>query len=442
MEDQHEGRKYSHHQFRLAVVNHFVDYREKLFEEVKEDIRMSYGALEDVESETGSMSYKTYLQYMMKNGTWGDTIVLKGIASMWAAKLTVFHADTLTQTKFRHTGDPFVADICVLFNGSYTRGHYSSIVRSDGRNFIIGTPKLHESYNRKQDRVERIIRREYDWQETGESEMMAIPIDLYRQMLHKCEQFDKMAAIAKEKEAAGAQLPPLPSLDQQEPSRGDTTGKRKKKDDTTTTTSSSDDEEGGDDGEGGKKKKKKKKRDPSDPKTRKRKGGKFAAEEKIPEQELSRDVTVCPRCKIDKKSHSALLSHIQKFHEDSFNFLCKTCDRGFMTRRGWKNHRKSHKIEDSDMLKCDVEGCESKFTTIESKKGHMRKYHPKGGPYEKECQFKGCKKVFYTKSNYDQHIKSCKKNPKRCEFVCDACGKSFYLLSRLQEHKRDNHRWR
>ena len=140
-----------------------------------------------------------------------------------------------------------------------------------------------------------------------------------------------------------------------------------------------------------------------------------------------------------KKTHSNLVSHIRKFHEDVFNFLCKECDRGFLTRLGWNNHKKSHKMKEEEYLSCDKPGCKSKFTTKDSKKGHMRKFH---GNFKKDCEF-GCGKTFTTKTNYQQHVKSCSKNPNRKEFICDICGKGgYYLLSRMQEHKRDIHKWR
>ena len=441
MEDHVEGKKFGHHQLRLCLINHLIDYRNELFDEISEDIKMVYGALEDVESSTGSMSYKSYLLYMIRDGIWCDIIMIKALASMWACKVTIFTANSLYIDNFRHNFDPFVADICLLFNGNHTQGHYCSVVRTDGQNFIIAKPKYHESYDRATDRLERGFRKDYDWMDEGENAMMQIPVDVYKSMLHKCQMYDKMVQLTQEKEKESEGVPPLPSLDPTPgSSKGKDTGKKKK--DTSTSSSTDDDEDengGGGAGESGKKKKKKRKRDPADPTTRKRKGGKYQAEEKIPDEELGKDVTVCPKCGEDKKSHSNLVSHIRKFHEDVFNFLCKECDRGFLTRLGWNNHKKSHKMKEEEYLSCDKPGCKSKFTTKDSKKGHMRKYH---GNFKKDCEF-GCGKTFTTKTNYQQHVKSCSKNPNRKELFCEICGKGgYYLLSRMQEHKRDIHKWR
>ena len=99
--------------------------------------------------------------------------------------------------------------------------------------------------------------------------------------------------------------------------------------------------------------------DDGDPTTRKKKAGKYQAEEKILNEELGSDVTICPRCILDQKTHTRLITNVRKFHEDVFNFLCKECDRGFITRNGWKIHMKSHNKQ-ANRLKCP-KGCEKDF---------------------------------------------------------------------------------
>ena len=259
MEDHVEGKKFGHHQLRLCLINHLIDYRNELFDEISEDIQMVYGALEDVESSTGSMSYKSYLLYMMRDGIWCDIIMIKALASMWACKITIFTANSLYIDNFRHNFDPFVADICLLFNGNHTQGHYCSVVRTDGQNFIIAKPKYHASYDRATDRLERGFRKDYDWMDEGENAMMQIPVDVYKSMLHKCQMYDKMVQLTQEKEKESEDVPPLPSLDPTPgSSKGKDTGKKKK--DTSTSSSTDDNEDengGGGGGESGKKKKKK-----------------------------------------------------------------------------------------------------------------------------------------------------------------------------------------
>ena len=424
-----EGQKYRHHQLRLQVINHMVMQREMLFDELKEDIQMTYGALEDIEGGQGKgFSYKTYCLHMLKDGIWCDGIIMKAIASMWAAKITIVHADTFFESKLRHNGDLFNADIVVLFNGSYLHGHYISCVRTNGENFIIANPERDPDYNRESDRLERAQRQDFTWREEGEAEIMMLPMEVYNMLFYKAQEYDKFIALAKKKPVGMSSQPPahpkLPSLQpDDDPKGGGGGGKKDGGDD--------DDEDPGPPG------------DPSDPTTKKRKGAKYQPEEKIPDKEIDEAISICPRCKKDQGSHPRLMTHIKKFHEDQFNFLCDTCDRGFITRVGWESHKKSHD-KTVKRLKCP-QGCTGSFIDKKSLANHKRKIHPVGGVPDLECEFEGCNKVFHTKANYKQHIMCCKKNPMRSgnEMFCHKCGKGgFFTMNKWQEHKRDVHGWR
>ena len=81
------------------------------------------------------------------------------------------------------------------------------------------------------------------------------------------------------------------------------------------------------------------KRDPGDPTTRKKGGSVYEAEKDFLPEELGNDVSVCPRCHLDQVTHSNLMSHVKKFHKDIYNFLCKKCDRGFMSKAGLNMHK-------------------------------------------------------------------------------------------------------
>ena len=440
MEDQEESKKFGYHQLRLMAVEHLVMYRELLFDEISEDIRMTYGALEDVEEEGSSYSYKSYCEYMMKNGTWCEPVMLKAIASMWSAKITVIHADNFFHTTIRHKGDPFNADIVIVFNASYFHGHYISCLRTNGENFIIGSPERDAEYDRGLDRVERVRRQDFDWMEEGEGEMMVVPMEVYKMLIYKAEQYDKVVELAKEPtpDLEGEPEPRLPSLQPHSGSQSRKSGPggdgRKRKGDNDDDDDNDDDNDDDDDNTGVV-------RDPADPTTRKKKGGKYQAEEKIPDEELGDDVTVCPRCKREEKTHTRLMTHVKKFHEDIFNFLCKECDRGFITRSGWKTHMKSHSKK-AKRLPCE-KGCDKDFVDMKSLKGHYRKIHPPGGLKDIPCPFTDCPKIFQNTTNLAQHKRCCPKNPHRKQFICPMCGKGgFWNLNKFQEHKRDNHRWR
>ena len=179
---------------------------------------------------------------------------------------------------------------------------------------------------------------------------MCLPMSLYKPLIHKAEQYDKMKKIADEKEAEGAGLPPLPRLDPDDArKKGSGSGRGDRRDD-------DGDDRGGACVVAG---------DPKDPTTRKKKGGEYEPEKEIGEDETADNGTVCPRCKLDQKTHSKLMSHIKKFHKDVFNFLCEECDKEFVSKYGFKMHQKFHQKE---KIKCKKANCTSEFSTVKSYK--------------------------------------------------------------------------
>ena len=184
-------------------------------------------------------------------------------------------------------------------------------------------------------------------------------------------------------------------------------------------------------------------RRPDDPTIRKKKVGRFEGEREFKDTELE-NTTICPCCNIDLKTRGRFDTHIKKFHKDIFNHLCKKCDRGFITLDGYTKHKLLHDKKAGKIV-CNEEGCGSEFSTSDSYKNHKRKYHPVGGIKLQKCSYSriGCVKTFKTKSNRMQHEAGCPYNPKRVELKCEICKQGkFWLLKKLQEHKRAKHNWR
>ena len=184
--EESDRKKFGAHQLRLAVINHIIDQQELLFDEFAEDIKYCYGAFEDTESGNGGYSFKMYLERMMKNGEWCDTIMIKAIASMWSVRISVIYANNFTQMKFHHDVAACQADIVLLYNGHYVNGHYIGTVHAAGDNFVIGgVQKDKVAYDRDTDKMERQHRSDYDWQEEGDSPMVTIPLDSYDALTSK-----------------------------------------------------------------------------------------------------------------------------------------------------------------------------------------------------------------------------------------------------------------
>ena len=393
---------------------------------------------------------------MMKNGEWCDTIMIKAIASMWSIRISVIYANNFTQVKFRHDVAACQADIVLLYNGHYVNGHYIATVHAAGDNFLIGRVHKDEvGYDRDTDKMERQHRSDFDWQEEGDNPMVTIPLDSYNALtskygtecitligkreydilLRKAEMYDKIKNVYEE----GGNIEETLSGDAQEiplPSLAGNTGDKSGGGDKHKSGGGNDDDNNSQDENGST-------RRPDDPMIRKKKVGRFEGERKFKDTELE-NTTICPRCNIDLKTRGRFDTHIKKFHKDIFNHLCKKCDQGFITLDSYTKHKLLHDKKAGKIV-CNEEGCGSEFSTSDSYKNHKRKYHPPGGIKLQKCSYSriGCVKTFKTKSNRMQHEAGCPFNPKRVELKCEICKQGkFWLLKKLQEHKRAKHNWR
>ena len=239
----------------------------------------------------------------------------------------------------------------------------------------------------------------------GETGMISVPLNVHTELLHKAQMYDKIYSTVKADEpsvsnavSAANQLPTQQKMCI--PSYGRAP-------------------------------------DPGDPTTKQKTGGGFEGEKEIGDDEINQDTSICPRCHLDQKSYSRLMSHIKKFHQDIFHFLCDKCDRGFMTKAGARKHRQSH---NEKKIPCTHKDCDSEFSHRKNLKAHLRIYHK---PDAVEMQCPHCPKKFATKGNLVQRVKACSHNPDKVKLKCDICKKGkFYHLNKLQEHKRDFHQWR
>ena len=123
--DKMYAARYVKHQ---AIV-HFLEYREELFDEVVEAIRMEYGR---VDSEFGPFTVREYLHFINKPREYGDFIMLKLISSMWAVKITMLRSDSLGEVRFRHDADINDVDIVLVYNSKPINGHYSPAICVEG----------------------------------------------------------------------------------------------------------------------------------------------------------------------------------------------------------------------------------------------------------------------------------------------------------------------
>ena len=63
----------------------------------------------------GPFCLKTFCEHLLKNGTWGDDLILTLISCMWQLKITSVNATTLGETRIRHNLPLEKADLVVIF---------------------------------------------------------------------------------------------------------------------------------------------------------------------------------------------------------------------------------------------------------------------------------------------------------------------------------------
>ena len=65
----------------------------------------------------GPFSLHSYMQHILKNGTWGDDIVLQLISCLWQISITILKADGLGEIRIRHNMRISKVDLVVVHAG-------------------------------------------------------------------------------------------------------------------------------------------------------------------------------------------------------------------------------------------------------------------------------------------------------------------------------------
>ena len=173
---------YTHTYLRRQVVMHLISNWECLGEEIKENIKISYGRPDSlvggfkIKKVTGrgkqrkeeyGYSVLDWCKYILRDGSWCDEIFIKLISSMWGCKISVLRADSLYATTYRYEGDFSSADIILMYNGNPVKGHYSPVGYC-GKHLVyssnaIENIKFSPNYRKNIDLDERLERRDRIW---------------------------------------------------------------------------------------------------------------------------------------------------------------------------------------------------------------------------------------------------------------------------------------
>ena len=66
----------------------------------------------------GPFSYLSYLRYQLREGSWGDGIMVTAMSMMWQITITILYAETLTEHRIRHDRLIGKVDMVLVFCGN------------------------------------------------------------------------------------------------------------------------------------------------------------------------------------------------------------------------------------------------------------------------------------------------------------------------------------
>ena len=376
-----EEEKYAACHLRRQCIVHFLRHcgEEEYKDWIIKQVRHLYGSGE--EGGLGPFSVKTYLHYMLEDGSWGDNIMLQLIASMWGVRISILLSDTCAEIRLRHNMEWPECDFGLIFNCNSKTGHYSGVKRIDETGVECKHVKEGEEYSMEEDKMVK-------FENSVPSGMVLISVSKLQSLLRDS------ALAAKVREVVNDE-------------RSGWSGKSNVGSDVDISSR-----------EGAKKVDKNRK------------------EVEIDEdlQEVQRGDVHCVRCNKDFDNTPKLKKHVQLYHKNIYLNCCDICKKGFNTLDGLRAHEKIHK---GTLIKCDE--CQTTFTTDRAKKRHMRDKHGE----KKELKCSHCGHISYTPSTLYLHVKCCPHNPNRIPIYCELCTKGpWYTGSKLLAHKRKDHNWK
>lgn len=418
---------YNQAYLRRAVINHCFQHQDITFPFIRAQIKQLYGAGEVV----GPFSVKTYLQYILTDRTWLDSIFLALVSSMWGVRISVVRSDSCKTIDYRHEGkmDLEKVEFVLLFNCDMHMGHYNGTKRIDDMMTTAGKLTRSKGFIEKVDKKER-EERGYEKPKSGGGGGKKpgdggdgggkpgggggglgkdqVGIDKSR-----LEELQKMEARLKElqteREKMQKEREDLKRKLEEERKKAE----KKKK--------------GDEDGFGGTK------RVPV--------GSSSESERELPEevQIVKKHDKRCNLCKLNFDNSAALKRHVQKYHKNKYRYKCGKCGRGFMNQFGYRTHQTQHESGKSKRLPCVFPGCDLTFGSKRALNTHCNESH---NPNPKIWKCKLCKKPFEQKRYMDQHYIRCPMNKKKPEFFCEVCGTGpFRTPGRVLQHKRAEHHW-
>ena len=173
---------YTQTYLRRQVIMHLIANWEVSGEEIKENIKISYGHPDSIVSglqikkvsghgkqrkEEYRYSFMDWCKYILRDGAWCNESFMRLVASMSGCKISVLWSDSLHSTMYRYEGSFHLADMILMYNGSPVKGHYSPVGHC-GKGLVFESNsieylKFSPNYKKNVDLEERLDRRDTIW---------------------------------------------------------------------------------------------------------------------------------------------------------------------------------------------------------------------------------------------------------------------------------------
>ena len=308
----------------------------------------------------GPFSVKDYFKFINRSREYGDTIMIKIIASMWAVKITILRSDSLSEMRFRHDSELDAVDMVLVYNSKPVNGHYSPAICVEG-----GKPESLEiredlskskHYDPEVDRLERKSLGLWRWREGTDYKDLISSEDEEEldNRLRKTvsEGLDKRAERRKECPEGSVIVDKkvLENLQKEVKELKESTKVMKK----IRKLLECGDEDDDNDNNG------------EEPVAKRKKTFKPATDVQV----VTAGVHVCTVCNEDKGTSTNLKRHIEKTHKHNYRYYCEECNKGFMLKSGYNQHIKTH--ENQQKIKYTVTDCTSVFSSEKAMKKHLK----------------------------------------------------------------------
>ena len=226
----------------------------------------------------------SYFEHILQDKSWGDAIFVNLLASLWGVRVTILRCDTLTEIRYRHEGP--LKEVCIglLYNGKEEGGgHYSPLVRVDGQ-FLDSTILYvsEEYYDEDVDKQEREFRRE---EQIPRGDNILVSRSRLIELVKKEKQLEEIQAVVRGQARPGGR-------------GGAREGRASARMEARIRSDTEEEMEVGE------------------------------------VQVAEKGDHYCELCKLDLVTTDKLKSHVIRFHEGKFRYLCIPCSKGYMSKDG------------------------------------------------------------------------------------------------------------